>query len=102
MTLDRDWNVTWTSAAAAVHGAVSYTDKKHLSLVDVMGYTGHAFRMNIDPGTINAAGPTSFPGGYILRRNLCNLGFTSCLAFSGSSDSAGEGGARACACTRFH
>jgi hypothetical protein len=36
--------------------------------------------MNIDPKTINVAGPTSFPGGYILRRNLCNLGFTSCLA----------------------
>lgn len=80
MTLDRDWNLTWTSVAAAVHGAVSYTDKKHLSLVEVMGYTGHAFRINIDPGAINAAGPTSFPGGYILRRNLCNLGFTSCLA----------------------
>jgi hypothetical protein len=29
---------------------------------------------------VNAAGPTSFPGGYIVRRNLCNLGFTSCLA----------------------
>jgi hypothetical protein len=80
MTLDRDWSKTWTSAAAAIHGAVSYTDKKHYTLTDVMGFTGHAFRMNIDPKIINAAGPTSFPGGYILRRNLCNLGFTSCLA----------------------
>jgi hypothetical protein len=80
MTLDRDWSKTWTSAAAAIHGAVSYTDKKHFTLTDVMGFTGHAFRMNIDPGTINAAGPTSFPGGYILRRNIGNLGFTSCLA----------------------
>ena len=78
--LERDWSVTWTSAAGAIHGAVSYTDKKHLTLVDVMGFTGHAFRMNIDPEKINIAGPTSFPGGYILRRNLCNLGFTSCLA----------------------
>ncbi len=80
MTLDRDWSKTWTSAAAAIHGAVSYTDKKHFTLTDVMGFTGHAFRMNIDPITINAAGPTSFPGGYILRRNIGNLGFTSCLA----------------------
>ncbi|KRE49363.1 hypothetical protein [Paenibacillus sp. Soil522] len=80
MTIDRDWSKTWTSAAAAIHGAVSYTDKNQLTLTDVMGFTGHAFRMNIDPESINAAGPTSFPGGYILRRNLCNLGFTSCLA----------------------
>lgn len=80
MAAGNDWSSTWTSAASAIHGAVSYTDKNHLKLVDVMGFTGHAFRMNIDPQTINVAGPTSFPGGYILRRNLCNLGFTSCLA----------------------
>lgn len=78
-TLERDWTKTWTSAAQAVYGAVSYTDKKDLTLVDVMGLTGHAFRMNIDPVKIHAAGPTSFPGGYILRRNLCNLGFISNL-----------------------
>jgi hypothetical protein len=77
---EKDWTTTWTSAAGAIHGAVKYTDKKNLSLTDVMGLTGHAFRMNIDPEKINVAGPTSFPGGYILRRNLCNLGFTSCLA----------------------
>lgn len=77
---NKDWTRTWTSAAAAIHGAVSYTDKKHLTLSEVMGYTGHAFRMNIDPVSVNLAGPTSFPGGYILRRNLCNLGFTSNLA----------------------
>jgi hypothetical protein len=79
-TLERDWSTTLTSAAAAIHGAITYTDKKQMTLTEVMGFTGHAFRMNIDPDTINAAGPTSFPGGYILRRNLCNLGFISCLA----------------------
>jgi hypothetical protein len=76
----KNWSTTFTTAAGAIYGAVQYTDKKHLTLVDVMGLTGHAFRMNIDPQEVNAAGPTSFPGGYILRRNLCNLGFTSCLA----------------------
>ncbi len=76
----KDWTKTWTSAAAAVHGAVSYTDKKHLSLVDVMGITGHAFRINIDPEHIDIAGPTMFPGGYLLRRNFCNLGFISNLS----------------------
>ncbi|MFC5407632.1 hypothetical protein [Cohnella soli] len=72
-----NWNETWTSAGFALHGAVSYTDKKYLSMVDVMGLTGHAFRMNIDPQKVDIAGPTSFPGGYIFRRNLANLGFIS-------------------------
>ncbi|MBB6733876.1 hypothetical protein [Cohnella zeiphila] len=72
-----DWEETWTTAAYAIHGAVSYTDKKYLSLVDVMGLTGHAFRMNIERQRVGIEGPTSFPGGYILRRNLCNLGFIS-------------------------
>ncbi|MFD0713035.1 hypothetical protein [Paenibacillus sp. GCM10027626] len=72
-----NWTETWTTAAYAIYGAVSYTDKKHLSLVDVMGLTGHAFRMNIELQRIGIEGPTSFPGGYILRRNLCNLGFIS-------------------------
>lgn len=76
-TIHRDWTTTWTTAAGAVYGAITYTNKKDLSLVEVMGFTGHAFRLNIDPEIVNVAGPTSFPGGYILRRNLCNLGFTS-------------------------
>lgn len=75
-TTARDWTKSMTTAAMAIYGAVSYTDKKELSLVDVMGLTGHAFRLNIDPHEVNIAGPTSFPGGYIFRRNLCNLGFT--------------------------
>lgn len=71
----REWTTTWTSAAQALWGAVQGTDKKYLTLVDVMGLSGHAFRMNVDPKKVNAAGPTSFPGGYIFRRNLANLGF---------------------------
>src|SRR5690606_38586247 len=57
-----------------------YTDKKNYTLVDVMGITGHAFRINIDPKRIDVSGPTMFPGGYIIRRNLCNLGFISNLS----------------------
>lgn len=76
----KDWSKTWTSAAAAIHGAISYTNKSHFSLVDVMGFTGHAFRINIDPDHIDVAGPTMFPGGYLFRRNLCNLGFISNLS----------------------
>lgn len=74
--ISRDWTKSMTTAAMAIYGVVTYTDKKELSLVDIMGLTGHAFRLNIDPIEVNVAGPTSFPGGYIFRRNLCNLGFT--------------------------
>jgi len=77
---NKDWTRSWTSAAMAIHGAVSYTDKHHFTLVDVMGITGHAFRINIDPDHIDVAGPTMFPGGFIIRRNLCNLGFISNLS----------------------
>lgn len=76
----KEWNRTFTSAAAAIYGAISYGENSQFSLVDVMGLTGHAFRINIDCKEVNVAGPTMFPGGYILRRNLCNLGFISCLA----------------------
>ncbi|MBP1993765.1 hypothetical protein [Paenibacillus eucommiae] len=76
----KDWSKTWTSAAAAIHAATTYTDKSHYSLVDIMGITGHAFRINIDPERIDVAGPTMFPGGYLIRRNLCNLGFISNLS----------------------
>ena len=77
---EKDWTRTWTTAASAIHGAVAYTDKKDYTLVDVMGITGHAFRINIDPKRIDVSGPTMFPGGYIIRRNLCNLGFISNLS----------------------
>lgn len=79
-TTSKNWTKTWTTAAQAIHGAIAYTDKNHYSLVDVMGITGHAFRINIDPDHIDVAGPTMFPGGYLFRRNLCNLGFISNLS----------------------
>ncbi|HAM79464.1 hypothetical protein [Ornithinibacillus bavariensis] len=78
--MEKQWNRTNTSAAAAIYGAITYGENSNFSLVDVMGLTGHAFRINIDCKEVNVAGPTMFPGGYILRRNLCNLGFISCLA----------------------
>lgn len=78
--MEKQWNRTHTSAASAIYGAINYGKDSNFSLVDVMGLTGHAFRINIDSKEVNVAGPTMFPGGYILRRNLCNLGFISCLA----------------------
>lgn len=67
---------TWTQAALAMFGAIQYTDKKHLTLVDVMGYTGHAFRMTIHEETADVAGPTEFDWGSMLSAGLKNLGFS--------------------------
>ncbi len=79
---ENHWLRTKTSAASAIHGAIKYTDKKYLNLIDVMGLTSHAFRINIDSKEINVAGPTAIPGGYLMRKSLTNLGFTSNLADS--------------------
>lgn len=70
------FNNTWTQAALAMYGAIQYTAKKELTLVDVMGYTSHAFRIKIDAETVNIAGPTEFDWSTILSQGLQNLGFS--------------------------
>ncbi len=55
---------------------IHYTDKKHLDLVDIMGYTGLAFMINIHEETVNITGPTaSFEWGSSFARGMNNLGF---------------------------
>ncbi|MCY9514276.1 RNA polymerase sigma factor [Paenibacillus apiarius] len=65
---------TWTSAASALYGLLSYTDKKE-SLSRIMGLSGYAFRINICPGDVNIAGPTIYDFRKILSHGLRNLGF---------------------------
>lgn len=70
-----EFDHTWTQAAEAMYGVVTYTEKKHLTLVDVMGYTGHAFRININGQTADVAGPTAFDWEAVLSKGMKNLGF---------------------------
>ena len=65
---------TWTTAAQAVREAIKFTGKKDVSLVDVMGYTGHAFRINIRDGDVHVSGPTAWHWGPVLTEGLLNLG----------------------------
>ncbi|MCE5168450.1 RNA polymerase sigma factor [Paenibacillus profundus] len=65
---------TWTSAASALHGLLSYTDKEE-SLTRIMGLSGYAFRINICRGDVNIAGPTIYDFRDILSKGLRNLGF---------------------------
>ncbi|WP_374019509.1 hypothetical protein ABU162_07430 [Paenibacillus thiaminolyticus] len=70
-----DWTMTWTSAVQAIYALLPYTDKKdRYTLTDVMGVSGHAFRINIHPADVNAAGPTMFDPGQLLEHGLHLLG----------------------------
>jgi predicted transcriptional regulator YdeE len=67
-------NYTWTSAAQAIYALLQYTDKKSLTLSEVMGYSTHAFRMNIHPESVSPAGPTMFDPIDLVPRGLKTLG----------------------------
>ncbi|WP_102028796.1 GyrI-like domain-containing protein [Salirhabdus sp. Marseille-P4669] len=67
-------NYTWTSAAQAIYALLQYTDKKSLTLSEVMGYSTHAFRMNIHPESVSPAGTTMFDPLDLVPRGLKTLG----------------------------
>ncbi|QDP39473.1 GyrI-like domain-containing protein [Radiobacillus deserti] len=71
--LDSD-NYTWTSAAQSIYAMLQYTDKKTLTLSEVMGYSTHAFRINIHPETVSPAGPTMFDPLDLVPKGLKTLG----------------------------
>lgn len=66
---------TWTSAGWSLYRMLGYTDQQ-LTLPQVMGYTGHAFRITICHEDVHIAGPTMFPFRDILARGLQNLGWS--------------------------
>ncbi len=63
-----------TSAAQSIFAMLQYTDKKDLSLAEVMGYTTHAFRINIHPESVSPAGPTMFAPYELVSQSLRTLG----------------------------
>lgn len=73
---ERSWEKTYTAAAQSIYAILQYTDKKDVySLVDMMGLTGHAFRINIHPDDVSPAGPTMFSPTELLEKGLGVLGF---------------------------
>lgn len=66
----KDKQYTSTSAAQAMYAMLQYTDLKDMSLAEVMGYTTHAFRINIHEESVSPAGPTMFD-----PYELVSLGF---------------------------
>jgi len=68
--------LTWTQAAQTVYGILQYTDKKDMfSMADVMGYSGHAFRITIDRETVNPAAPTVYSPYDLMGRTFILFGF---------------------------
>lgn len=65
---------TRSSIAQCIHAMLQYTERRELSLVDVMGLTSQAFRIRIDDKA-GLYGPTSHVWGSFYRKALANLGF---------------------------
>jgi hypothetical protein len=75
--IDRSWEKTYTAAAQSIYVILQYTDKKDAyTLVDIMGLTDHAFRININPNDVSPAGPTMFSPTELLEKGLNILGFS--------------------------
>ncbi|GFN30055.1 hypothetical protein [Paenibacillus xylaniclasticus] len=74
-TLKVKYEQTPSTIAQALHALVQHTDKADLSLSEVMGYTSHAFRINVRAHSIETDSIYSFHGGPALERNLTALGF---------------------------
>jgi RNA polymerase sigma factor (sigma-70 family) len=67
----------WTTIATSIFGMLKYTSQKNVSLVDVMGLTSLAFRININLENVDLAGPTAFDWKTIFKKGLLNLGVES-------------------------
>lgn len=66
---------TPSTIASTIHAVLQHTNKSYLSLTEVMGFTSHAFRINLRKKSIDTNSLYAFHGGQSLRRNLFALGF---------------------------
>lgn len=66
---------TPSTMVRAIHSVVSQSDSIKLSLTEVMGYTSHAFRINIRPRSVETDSVYSLHGSEALRRGFLALGF---------------------------
>ncbi|GEL77841.1 hypothetical protein [Tenuibacillus multivorans] len=66
---------SWSSAGTSIYNSTRFL-KDDLTLVEVMGYTGHAFRININAADVDVAGPTGYDWGSFFSKGLKNIGFT--------------------------
>ncbi|MBD3922270.1 hypothetical protein H8B09_26175 [Paenibacillus sp. PR3] len=75
-TRTRD-DFTWSknTDTSAIHSMIQYTNKAGMSLIDVMGYTAHAFRIIIDREAVEVGSYSAFNWPLYHAQQLNNLGF---------------------------
>lgn len=74
----------WTTAGFNMYGLLETTDKHELSVAQVLGLTGQAFRLNIVKESIHTSGATRYGWNVVLPKAMRNLGFQ-CRVVSGGS-----------------
>ncbi|QKG83831.1 sigma-70 family RNA polymerase sigma factor [Kroppenstedtia pulmonis] len=65
---------SWNSFVGALREALGYTEGKSYSLIDLMGYTGQAFRIQVHPEDVDVAGPTAYLWKRVMEKGLANIG----------------------------
>jgi hypothetical protein len=64
-----------SSFCFCLHHILPYINQDKYSYEEIMGYTGHAFHINLRVETINKWGPTMYDWGGVITQGLHNLGF---------------------------
>ncbi|MBO9605866.1 MAG: hypothetical protein J7639_07950 [Paenibacillaceae bacterium] len=68
------FELTSNTAIQAIHRAARFLPRFETDLVDMMGFTGQAFRMQADPIRARAAAATAYDWGAVLSEGLRNAG----------------------------
>ncbi|CAG7639053.1 hypothetical protein ACFQI7_08440 [Paenibacillus allorhizosphaerae] len=71
------FQLTSNTAIQAVHRAANFLPGFQADLIDMMGYTGHAFRIQADPLRARGAAVTAYDWGPVLTEGLRNVGLLS-------------------------
>ncbi|GAA0399310.1 hypothetical protein [Paenibacillus motobuensis] len=70
----RNFTHTNVTDTGSMYSILQHTDLKHLSLVEVVGYTANAFRIIIDRERVNVAGYSAFEWPMHHEEQFANLG----------------------------
>lgn len=73
-TVSPELKSTRSTIVQCMYAMLQYTERKDLSLIDLMGLTSHAFRIRVDDKA-GLIGPTAHVWGSFYRRALENVGF---------------------------
>ncbi|MBP3963918.1 hypothetical protein [Paenibacillus lignilyticus] len=76
MIAKTDCSWSHNTDTAALHSIVQYTELAGMTLVEVMGYTAHAFRIIIDPEAVEVGSYSHFDWKLNHEEALNNLGFS--------------------------